>query len=49
MFLYLVKILVASVWQYRRSAMAAPVAPVGMLSLGPGLTGGTNPIVDNVA
>ena len=29
--------------------MAATVDPVGMLGSGPGLTGGTNKIVDNVA
>ena len=49
MFLYSVKILVDSVWQYRRSAMTAPVEPVGMLGSGSGLTGGTNVVVDKVA
>ena len=29
--------------------MMALVAPVGMLGSGPGLTGGTNPVVDKVA
>ena len=51
-FLYLVKIFMASVWRYRRSEMTAPVTPVtpvGMLGLGPGLTGGANAIVDKVA
>ena len=49
MFLYSVNILVDSVWRYCRSAMTAPVAPVGMLGSGPGLTGGTNAVVDKVA
>ena len=49
MFSYSVKILVDSVWQYLRSAMTVPVAPVGMLGSGPGLTGGTNAVVDKVA
>ena len=48
MFLYLVKILVDSVWRYRRLEMKAPFAPVGMFGSGPGLTGGTNAIVDKV-
>ena len=29
--------------------MTAPVEPVGMPGLGPGLTGGTNTVVDKVA
>ena len=29
--------------------MVDPVAPAGMFGLGPGLTGGTNTILDNVA
>ena len=29
--------------------MTAPVEPVGMIGLGPGLTGGTNVVVDKVA
>ena len=29
--------------------MAAPVEPVGMIGSGPGLTGGTNVVVDKVA
>ena len=48
MFLYSVKILVASVWRYLRVEMTAPFAPVGMFDSGPGLTGGTNAIVDKV-
>ena len=33
---------------YRRSAMTVPVEPVGMVGSGPGLTGGTNVVVDKV-
>ena len=49
MFSYSVKISVYLVWRYRRSAMTAPVELVGMLGSGPGLTGGTNAVVDKVA
>ena len=49
MFSYLVKILVDSVQRYGRSAMTVPVTLVGMLGSGPGLTGGTNAVVDKVA
>ena len=49
MFSYLVKILVDYVWRYHRLAMTTSAAPVEMIGLGPGLTGGTNAIVDKVA
>ena len=40
---------VDSAWWYCRSAMAAPVASAGMFGLGPGLTGRTDAILDNLA
>ena len=49
MFSHLVKILVDSVWRYHRSEMTFSVAPVRMLGSVPGLTDGTNEVVDKMA